>query len=87
MVQQLREVLMRGVKEKVWTPDSVHAFSQIVLSIRALLVRPKTIRESQAHHVSHSHAQALHAHMQQLLIDCQIPDALFSLLNEATVST
>lgn len=86
MIQQLRGILVQGMKEENWTPDSVHAFSQIVSSFRALLVRPVSLNRSQSHNISLSHAQALHAHMQQLLLDCQIPDTLLSLLNGLAVS-
>lgn len=86
MVQQLREVLLRGVKEETWTPDGVHAFTQIVSAMRALLARPISLKRTQAHNISYTHAQALHGHMQQLLIDCQIPDALLFLLKESAVS-
>lgn len=86
MIQQLRGILVQGMKEENWTPDSVHVFSQIVSSFRALLVRPVSPKRSQSHNISLSHAQALHAHMQQLLLDCQIPDTLLALLNDLAVS-
>ncbi|KAK3926892.1 Neurobeachin-like protein 1, partial [Frankliniella fusca] len=82
MVQLIRDLLIREVKEGTWTSDSIHALSQIVSAVRALLVWPLPLKKSHAHNISYSHVQALHAHMQQLLLDCQIPDALLFLLNE-----
>ncbi|KAE8751100.1 hypothetical protein FOCC_FOCC002185 [Frankliniella occidentalis] len=83
MVQLIRDLLIREVKEGSWTSDSIHALTQIVSAVKALLVWPLPPKKSQAHNISYSHAQALHAHMQQLLLDCQIPDALILLLNES----